>query len=171
MLFDIVGTSITVKPELLAVPEFKKIWDRDKTKDKKIALNELSYIVFLSELSKRNPYRNYSESDRKEMLTIDFNITEDILITEAVDKFKKLSSSRYKRLVTAALDSSDELVDYYNNIKSTDPDFDPNDYLNTLTKLSKSVKELRELEKQLEVDNDEESGKVRGQSEIGDYEL
>lgn len=171
-MFDIVGNTITIKPEDLIVPEFRKIWERDKSKDKRKSIDELTYCVFLVNTSKKNPYRNYSETDRKEILLKDFNISEeDILIKEAIEKYKKLSLTRYKRFITAALESTDKVTEYYNNISAASPDFDITEYLNSLEKLNKGVKSLRELEKQLDADDQEESGKVRGQSEIGDYEL
>ena len=171
-MFDIVGSNITIKPEALVVPEFNKIWSRDKSKDKGKAINELSYVVFLCDTSKRNPYRNYSEEDRNDMLLVDFKISEvDILMIEAADKYRKLNSSRYKRLITAALDSSDQMTEYYKQLKFGSDDFDMKEYMDSLTKLSKSVKDLRELEKQLESDDSDENSKVRGQSEIGEYEL
>lgn len=172
MIFDIVGNRITIKPEDLTVPEFKKIWDRDKDKDKSTAINQLTFIVFLINPSRKNPYRNYSEADRKEMLMKDFNIsTIDVLMKEATDKYKTLILTRYKRLVTAALDSTDKVTEYYKNLDAGDPKFDITEYLNSLEKLNKGVKSLRDLEKQLDADDQEEAGKVRGQSDIGDYEL
>ena len=171
MLFDIVGSTITLKPESLVVPEFKKIWDRDKTKDKKRAIDEISYIVFLCDKSDRNPYKNYSEVDRMSMLQKDFNVDPDVLIQEAIDKFKILNTTRYERVVHAALDSLEDIEDYYVGIKEKDKkEFDITEYLGSMEKLGKAIKSLRELEKQLEADR-AEGNKVRGSNEIGLYEI
>jgi hypothetical protein len=172
MLFDIVGSTITLKPESLIVPEFKKLWNRDKSKDKKKAIDEISYVVFLCDKSDKNPYKNYSEMDRMEMLQKDFDIQEvDKLIQEAVDKYKVLSTTRYERVVHAALDSLEDIEDYYTGIKQKDKkEFDITEYLNSMEKLGKAIKSLRELEKQLEADR-AEGNKVRGASEIGLYEI
>jgi hypothetical protein len=171
-MFDIVGTNITIDPTSLVVPEFKKLWDRDKTKDKRNAMNELTFIVFLLNPSRKNPYSNYSEADRKEMLMADYNISKiDPLLQEACDKYKKLTLTRYKRVITAALESTDKLTDYYKNVDTTDSNFSITEYLNSLEKLNKGVKSLRDLEKQLDVDDQDESTKVKGQSEIGEFEL
>ena len=171
-LFDIVGNTITIKPESLVVPEFRKIWERDKTKDKKKAFNEISYIVFLCNKSDKNPYKNYSETDRIEMLKKDFNIDKlDDLIIEGINKYKKLKITRYERVVNAALDSLEDIEGYYLGIKEQDKTkFDINEYLGSMEKLGKAVKSLRELEKQLESDR-VEGTKVRGDNEIGLYEI
>ena len=172
MIFDIIGTTITLKPESLMVPEFKKIWNRDKSEAKKTAINELSYIVFLCNNSDKNPYKNYSEMDRMEMLKKDFNIKEiDKVVEEAIEKYKKLNITRYERVVNAALNSLEDIEDYYINIKNTKKeDFDVTEYLGSMEKLGKAIKSLRELEKQLEADR-AEGTKVRGDSEIGLYEI
>jgi hypothetical protein len=171
MIFDIVGTNISITAEGLTVPEFKKIWQRDKSKDKGRAVKDLSFVVFMADTSKKNPYRNYSESDRKDLLIKDFDTNSgDILIDEAIEKYKTLNTTRYKRLVTAALESSDEMIKYYKGVKFGSPDFDLKEYQTSISTLTKSLKDLRELEKQLDLDVEEES-KVRGQGEIGMYEI
>ena len=170
-MFDIVGTNITIDPTSLVVPEFKKLWDRDKTKDKKNAINELTFIVFLLNPSRKNPYSNYSEADRKEMLMTDYHISKiDPLVEEACEKYKKLTLTRYKRVITAALESTDKLTEYYKAIDSRDADFNITEYLNSLEKLNKGVKSLKDLERQLDIDDQEETTKVKGQSEIGEFE-
>jgi len=147
-------------------------WNGDRSDSKKTALNQLSYIVFLINPSKKNPYYNYSEEDRSNMLKKDFDIDKiDILIEEALAKYSKLITSRHKRLITAALDSSDQLTTYYKNVKFDSAEFDLKEYQDSLTKLSKSLKDLKELEKQLELDNEEEGGRVKGGNEIGAYEI
>jgi len=171
MIFDIVGSTITLKPESLLVPEFKKLWDRDRSKDKKKAIDEITYVVFLCDKSDKNPYKNYSEMDRIQMLQKDFTVKIDILIEEAVEKYKLLNNTRYERVVNAALDSLEDIEDYYVGIRSKDKkDFDITEYLGSMEKLGKAIKSLRELEKQLEADRAEGS-KVRGSSEIGLYEI
>lgn len=171
-IFDIIGSTITIKPESLVVPEFKLLWERDKTKDKRKAFNELSYIVFLCDKSDKNPYKNYSELDRMIMLKKDFNIEDpDEQILKAIEKYKKLKITRYERVVSAALDSLEDIEGYYLSIKDQDKTkFDINEYLGSMEKLGKAVKSLRELEKQLESDRTE-GNKVRGDNEIGLYEI
>jgi len=106
------------------------------------------------------------------MLKKDFSIEEvDKLMLEGIDKYKKLKITRYERVVTAALDSLEYIEDYYVNARNQDKDkFDITEFLGSMEKLGKSIKSLRELESQLETDRAEGS-KVRGDSEIGLYEI
>ena len=48
-LFHYEGYNVSVDPEALLLIPFKRLWDRDKSKDKSIAQQELAYIYFMSD--------------------------------------------------------------------------------------------------------------------------
>lgn len=48
-LFTFEGYNVTVEPEALMLAPFKAIWDRDKSKDKHIAMQELAFIYFMGD--------------------------------------------------------------------------------------------------------------------------
>lgn len=48
-LFKFDSYTVTVEPEALLLTPFKAIWDRDKSKDKHKALQELGYIYFFAD--------------------------------------------------------------------------------------------------------------------------
>jgi len=168
-IFDIVGTSIQLNPQSLIIPEFKALWDRDKTKEKAKCTKEITYVVFLCDNSSDNPYSNFSEEDRIEILSQDFKIEIDSLIKAAIAKFKRLNTTRYERVVIAALDSLLHVETYYKTLKDKE-EFDIIEYLNTTEKLSKAFTSLRDLEKKITSDRMSED-KVRGNTTVGDYEL
>ena len=68
-LFDIDKGRVQINPTALWIPEFKKIWNRDKTVEKVKASNEISYIVFMHDFM--SPYRDYSEVDREQKVLAD----------------------------------------------------------------------------------------------------
>jgi hypothetical protein len=43
-LFDLRDFTVTISPKALMVPEFKALWDRDKSNNKSTALSELAYV-------------------------------------------------------------------------------------------------------------------------------
>ena len=47
-LFNYEGYVVTVEPEAIMLAPFKAIYDRDKRKDKSMAMQELAYIYFMS---------------------------------------------------------------------------------------------------------------------------
>src|SRR6056297_1919132 len=121
--FDIQGDKIDFTPEFLAVPQFKAIWDRDKTKNKKKAIDELSFIVFLCDNRPENPYSSYSENIRKEVLAGDFfhgtYPKNDELIEEGIKKLYQLFETTSTRLLAGAQIAADELSEWFKNIDFT----------------------------------------------------
>ena len=61
-LFDLKARIVVVSPEALLIPEFKDLWDRDKSKDKLKAHRELSYVYFISDY--KSPYRSSLTEDK-----------------------------------------------------------------------------------------------------------
>ncbi len=172
-LFDITNDKVQLNPQTLYVPEFKKLWDRDKTTDKSKCHREISHIVFLLDNSTDNPYMHYSEDDRKKILDIDFPIVMDEVIQNAMNKFNLLNTSRYEKVVMAALETLEAVESYYKDITlqaKNKQEFDIKELLMSMKDLGAAFKQLKELERQLQADRMEDS-KVRGSSEIGMYEL
>ena len=69
-LFDIVNGKVIMNPTAIWIPEFKTLWDRDKTKYKSKAVNEISYIVFMYGF--HSPYAAYSEEEKEKKILQDY---------------------------------------------------------------------------------------------------
>lgn len=69
-IFEINNNQPIVTVEALLVPEFKKIWDKDKTKDKTKAFNELRYIYFSTDY--KSLYLSIEAEFRHQKLAEDF---------------------------------------------------------------------------------------------------
>ena len=48
-LFDLINNQLVISEEAYALTVFKRLWDRDKTKDKEKALAELAFIYFMED--------------------------------------------------------------------------------------------------------------------------
>ena len=62
-LFQYEGYEVKVSPEVLTLAPFKKIWQRDKSKDKHTALMELSFIYFFSD--PRSDYQYLTDEEER----------------------------------------------------------------------------------------------------------
>jgi hypothetical protein len=90
-LFDIEAGKVVLDPNVLYIPEFKQIWDRDKGKDKNIATAQLAYVTFLCNFSSKNPYNSYSDKDKEKKVRDDTTKKEpDELIKKAIKKYKEM---------------------------------------------------------------------------------
>ena len=178
--FDIENGKIILKASSLAIPEFKMIWTRDLDPDKARAYNELSYITFLCDASLDNPYRNYTEDDRIKTLKRDFFGNEeyelDELIQEAIDKYKELQETVAVRLLRSAKSAADKMSQYFDKVNFEDTDkfgkpmYSAKDLASNLKEIGNIVKSLGTLEKLVQMEQ-MGSAKIRGGSDIGDYEV
>jgi len=55
---------IKIDPEVLYIPDFKKVYDADKGKKKDTAMDHLAYIYYMCDFN--SPYSNFPEQKRKE---------------------------------------------------------------------------------------------------------
>lgn len=169
-----------VKPvdEVLQISPFKEIWSRDNSKDKEIALQEFTYIEFMTSALKTNPYRGYSEDRKSEVIIKDIikveNWQPDILVLKGMEKvreFQREGSESYSLYLSAVV-AKNKLQDFFNtfninkvNTKTGAPIYKPRDITVALQDLDKTIMSLQNLEKKVEEDLFE-SVKIKGQKEI-----
>ena len=138
-VFDISSGEVVLDPSRLIIPEFRKLWLRDKTKDKHNAMREISYITFKFDLSADNPYRGYNEYERDEILkrdlfsNINWQPDKDVLV--AINKFQELMETTNVRVLLGAKQAAEELAKWFRGVKHTDAEF-------SVTELSRNLKEV-----------------------------
>ena len=168
-LFDIDKGRVVMNPTALWLPEFKKLWNRDKTEGKAHASNEVAYIVFMYDFN--SPYRDYSEEDRIEKVHRDCfpenpEWVPDKDIQKAIIRFKEIQETANSRLLTAAKVAADKLTEYFREVDSTHA----TEIIKNLKELGTVVKSLDILEKQVQKEQLENSN-VRGGQAIGLFEI
>jgi len=180
-LFKVEDKIVKPTDEALQVSPFKDIWERDKSPNKEIALQEFTYIEFMTSALKTNPYRGYSE-DRKETVVRQDVIKipdwqPDELILAGMQKVKQFQTegSESYSLYLSALVAKNKLQDFFNNFninkvnsKTGAPIYKPRDITTALQDLDKTIVSLQSLEKKVEEDLFE-SAKIRGQKEISPF--
>lgn len=166
-----------MNPTILWVPEFRTLWDRDKSKQKEQAVNEISYIVFLHDF--RSPYLAYPTNEREVRIKKDYFKSADWLpddaVKAAIAKYKELQTSPISRLLQSAMDTCDKMTDYFNGVdfKKVDHNGKP---IYTLKEVSSVMKDIGDIVSSLEslkekVEREHmERGSIRGGSGIGMFE-
>lgn len=119
MMFDIVKGVPVIKPESLTIPELRKIWDADTSKEKEIANKKLTYIYHL--IDPRSDYSKVGEDLRKEIVDKDhlkgFKIDKDM--EKAIQKaelFQLTVPLRFLKGVSA------QLIKMAKYMEDADPD-------------------------------------------------
>lgn len=176
-LFKYEGYKLHISEEAFVLKPFKEIWNRDKTKNKDKALQELAYVYFMCD--PRSDYQYIvDEEDRakaiKEGEGIDPKWKPDNKVIEAM-KFYKTFKPVSALLLEDTRVAVDKLRQLLRNIDLTEVDDKgkPIYTLNTITATIKQipslVKDLDEAEKAIAKEI-MESDKVRGAQEKSMYE-
>jgi len=176
-LFDIKNDQIILNPDSLAIPAFKTIWDKDKTKGKTKATQVISYIYYMSDY--KSPYSIYPEKKRRDILREEFikdekwSAGEDV--TRAIQTYRDFQETHTMRLMRAARCAADELSIYFEDIDFKEKDdngrpvYTAKDVAINLEKVGKIVESLDKLEEKIQKEIKSES-RVRGGGELGIYE-
>lgn len=162
-LFEYKNWKLELKPEAFTVKAFKALMDRDKSKDKRIGIQELEYVFHMAD--NVSPFASYLDDARRSEDVIKKVIKEpnwkpDALVLEAVEVYKELDetiTSRYLESVKIALSK----IDAYFRRFTIDDDTEAADIKRVDDMIGTSidrVKSIRELEKL--VMQDRETGDV-----------
>jgi len=177
-IFDIVGGDIVLTPEGLAVPAFKKLWDSDKSRDKKIALDEIKYVVFLVDPVK-SPYKDIDELSKEGVIRRDifkdsgWEPNNDVL--EAIEKYTELKYTTTLKVLKSAKTAVEQLANYFSEVNFKEVDsmgrsiYSVNDLAANLGRVGNIIKSLNILEEAAKKEMTEGS-RVKGGSEIGYFE-
>ena len=171
-LFKYEGYKVTISEEAILLKPFKAIWNRDKTKTKDRALNELGFIYFFCD--PRSDYQYLvDDTERLEEIKqgagMPDNWKPDKVVEEAIEFYNKfkptsallLEDTRY------AVDKLRKLLRDI-NLEEKDEKGKPIYTLNTITATIKQIpaliKDLDEAERTLSSEM-QQKGKMKGQGE------
>lgn len=168
-IFDLVDNKVMFDTSLLLVPEFKKIWDKDKSKDKNIAFRQFSYIYFI--VDSASPYANFPLDKRKELVGKDMfkgeiDVTPDLEL--AMIKYSELSETPSQRLLNSVKHKIDEIADYLTNTPFNDDN--ASSQLKSIESTSKLTAQLVILQEAVNKEKSSDSTKRSGDKRTRKYE-
>ena len=179
-LFDIRGEEVVLNAQTLGIPPFKQLYERDKSKGKKRAYKEISYITFLCDNTTDNRYRGYSEEEREKVLKRDFIAEKgwepDELVLDAIAKFQELQKTPTSKLYESALNGANKLAGYFTTIdfdivdEEGKPIHSAKELAQNLSAVGNIVKSLKQLEAVVRQEQ-QDMTTARGGSEISEFEM
>lgn len=168
-LYDQVRMELILnEPEILLIKEFSELWSNERNITKKDskginktrAFREFTYMYLM--IDWQSPFAEFSEAERNEDAKKDSGITEeefnDPVFRAACRKYRELqNSSRSVKLVKAAQNKADELIDYFNegsDLSERDqvtgkPIFKAKDLMGEMSLVGKVLDELDALEERV----------------------
>lgn len=161
-IFELKDNQVIIKTAALTIPEFKKIWDGDKSKAKNEAFKEFAYIYHC--VNYNSPYSNFPEDKKEE------SIINDIIndkkwkpskeTKEAKEKYIAITQTSKQRLLESAKYKIDEIAKY---LKDTPLDENSSkSILEIFKSISTTVKNFDEIENAVKKESEQNSTRRRG---------
>jgi hypothetical protein len=168
-IFDMADNKVVFDSALLMVPEFKKLWDEDKSKTKDIAFKQFAYIYFICDSG--SPYANFPDEKRKEAVAKDMfkgEVKETPNLHAAMQKFKELAETPTQRLLTSVKKKIDQIATYLDTTVYDDDN--SSSQLKSIESTSKLVAQLAVLEDAVNKEKATANTKRSGEKRTRKYE-
>lgn len=167
-LFKYEGYEVKVSPEALTLTPFKKIWERDKSKTKDRATQELSFLYFYCD--PRSDYQYIiDDTDRLEAVKDGEGLPKswkpDALVTAAISFYNSFDTAS-AMLLRAAREGVDKVqkvmrdIDLNQKDKNGKPLMTVKDYVSVLKMIPEVASMLQDAEKAINEEN--EYGEAKG---------
>jgi hypothetical protein len=158
---------------MLLIPEFKKIWDRDTSKNKDKAIKEFAYIYFVGDYkSEYNIYGIEKRSMVSREVMEDPGYVSDDLIEDAIKKYIKLQETSSMRYLRSIRDMVDSIIKFNDALKFNDSsdtkNYNPSLATKALKDVGSIVEDLEKWEKK--VYGEEDQMAIRGGGKVGLFE-
>jgi len=176
-LFTYKDYKVVIDPNAVAIPPFKAIWERDKTKAKHKATQERSYIYFVNDF--KSPYSIYPRKDRITKVIGEFIKTPDwqpdSAVRAAEAEYNELQNTYSMRFLESARGLADKLTAYFDEVDFhvTDekgvPLYKATDAVRNLKEVGSIIESLDKVEQKVKKEVDTKSN-IRGKKIIRDRE-
>lgn len=176
-LFKYEGYKVTIEPEALALKPFGTIWNRDKSKHKNNAINELSYVYFFSD--PRSDYQYIVDEEfRSQAIKDGEGLPDkwkpDKQVLEAIAFYRQFKTSsalllEATRILIDKVMAQMKDLDLNERDKNDKPIFALNTITSTIEKVPGLVLKLDEAEKAISAEL-KNNGGMRGQGEKSVFE-
>ena len=117
-LLTIEHNRVAVSPEALTIKGFKDIWERDNSRNKDVAVAELSFVFYTTDY--KSVYLAYDADAREQKVIADVifkkNWKPDTLVKEAQKKYAELQQTPSMALLKDAEIALDKIRYYFRNI-------------------------------------------------------
>lgn len=179
-LFEMKNWQLTTSEELWGLLPFKKILERDKSKDKELANKEILFIYFFCDI--KSDYIIHSEEVKTEEIKKDIGLPKswkiDKTIREAIELYNKRSESVIEKLYKQSLKAAGDIGDYLENTKILlaerddrgKPVTDISKITNAVQKVPKLMADLKAAYKEVVKEQEDMSNKSKGSRKMNIFE-
>lgn len=178
--FTLLNGVLTVDDNLWGLEPFKKILKRDKSRTKDLALKEMLFIYYYTDI--KSDYLIIDSKLRKEEIIKDIGLPDDwkvdAVLQEAINFYEERSLTVIGKLYKNALLAANDISEYLTKTKELlEERDDRNKPVTTLTtivggisKIKVVMQDLKAAEKELIKEKVETEGRMKGQQVMGMFE-
>lgn len=177
-LFEIKDFKLTFSPQALALAPFKQLWNNDKSKDKNIAINELSYVYFMCDYE--SDYDDIIDEEERSaeilsVLDLPKNWKPDNDVENAIDFYKKRRDGMVMKLFDASKILINKIVEFSKKVNLDERDkngrliYNVKQINDMIKQLGATVESVQDLEKMVKREISNNKSKV-GSREKNLYE-
>ncbi|MCT4631294.1 MAG: hypothetical protein N4A76_00990 [Firmicutes bacterium] len=177
-LFQLKDNVVTFHPQALTLKPFKALWDRDRSKTKKNAIEELSFVYFVmdwkSEFADILDFKTRAEEVRKIVISKEKWELDD-KVREACEFYDRLQQTLSMKLLAAARVGIEKIESFLHNVDIEERDrngkliHNPTSIQKTINEMGQTVSGLKKLEDIVKKEQAEDS-RIRGGGEVGMFE-
>ena len=163
------GKVVSVNPKVLLVPEFMRLWSRDKTKNKAKVRKEFAFIYFIADFeSEYNAYGLEKEEQVAEDIFGDRKYTPDDLIMEAIGKYETLQKTHSMRMLLSVRKQADRYIRHNETLAMNVEGYDPKAAMASMKGFEEIMEQLEKWERKVYHEEDEMI--IRGGGKVGLFE-
>lgn len=164
-LFELENNIVTFSPQALLLKPFKTLWERDKSKGKAKAMDELAYIWYMEDV--RSDFYDIIDEDERRVEVLKFltalpsSYEPDEKMLEAIAFYKESSEGMAVKLLADAfvmvgkMRTSMRNTDFEERDKSGKPIHDIDKVMRYVERLPQLLKSLKESYREIEREADE----------------
>jgi hypothetical protein len=173
--------TLHIEEEVWSLLPFKKILKKDKSRSKELALKEMSFIYFYTDI-KSDYLIITNDKIREEEIKKDIGLPEDwkidTTIREAIDFYESRSTTTISKLYKDALKAANDVSEYLRStdvlLAERDDRGKPVTAVNTITsainQVNKLMKDLKAAEKEVLKEQQEMEGRMKGSKQLSVFE-
>lgn len=179
-LFQVKDYKLEINPAAYSVYPFKKIWDRDKSKNKKRAIEELSYIYFMCDY--KSDFADIIDEEEKHTEIVKSCMQKekyepDKVVQEAMDFYVDRQETLTMRLYRTAKIGISKIEKYIESIDLKEKDKKTGKPIHNISQINSVIKELvntadtlEKLETRIKSDLQQKDFTARGNREKAVFE-
>lgn len=168
-ILELNNDRVSISAEALGLSFFKTLWNRDKSKGKEKAYNDIAYVYYYCDFN--STFFAYPPDERekliKEYIIGDKNFTVDKEVQTAIKGYEELNTTPAMKMLESVTIAISKMDSYFRTVDYQEVDIDKvGKFIERLPKLTEALNQAKDICRKETVG----STRVRGNASVGLFE-